>query len=186
MDTPVGEFITQSECTNCSGSGQTYKTKCDKCNGSGIEEVQEEIKIVFPSGLRDGDTLYFDDKGNAIKNGECGKLMVIIGEIPHEVYRRFESDLYYDKKLTYYEIILGVKVEIPTIDGGKIKVDIPEYSDNTTILRLKGKGMKIINTDNRGDLLLNITMIFPKQISDEERILLEKIKEINEKVENQK
>jgi len=123
-------------------------------------------------------------KGNACKNGDSGNLIIVINVFKHEKFLRVLSDLKYIKEISYPDAILGVKIEIPTIEGTTIKLDVPPYSDNESILRLKGKGMTIVNNTERGDYLIQINILMPKEISPEERQLLEKIKEIQEKLEN--
>jgi molecular chaperone DnaJ len=137
----------------------------------------------IPAGVNNGDTMVQAGGGHAIRNGVPGDLHIIMRHLPHKDFVKIGNDLRYIKKLSYYEVILGVSIEVPTIEGGKIKLDVPEFSNNSTTLRLKEKGMNVMNESFRGDLLVQIEVEFPKEIIDEERELLEKIKEIKEKVE---
>jgi len=111
--------------------------------------------------------------------------MIVLTQVINFKFYRIGYDLRYIKRLTYPEAILGVDIEVPTIEGGKIKVNVPEFSNEDTILRLRGKGMSIINGKQRGDMLVKIEIDYPDKISDEERELLEKIKIIHQKREKE-
>jgi molecular chaperone DnaJ len=183
-NTQVGVVQNVYPCNHCGGNGKTYKTQCKTCNGNGVVPINDEVTINIPAGISDGDSMIKYSKGNACKNGDSGNLIIVINVFKHEKFLRVLSDLKYIKEISYPDAILGVKIEIPTIEGTTIKLDVPPYSDNESILRLKGKGMTIVNNTERGDYLIQINILMPKEISPEERQLLEKIKEIQEKLEN--
>jgi molecular chaperone DnaJ len=125
-------------------------------------------------------------KGNAIRNGTTGDLFIQIVEVPHQYYIRQNADLRRIINLTYPQLILGHKMELDTIDGGKIRFDIPAFAKIGDIFRIKGKGIKSANTyDNQiivGDLLLVVDLIIPTSITEEERNLITELKKVNEKV----
>ena len=181
INTPVGQFRNMEICGSCKGSGESYKTECKSCKGTGVYTVQEEIKVNIPNGVNDGDTIAFYGKGNAIKNGITGHAVIQIKEETHKSFIRYQADLKYVKELSYYDAILGKPIEVNTIDGSIIKIDIPPYSNNSTVLRLRGKGMSVSGNGVRGDLMIHVTVIIPTTITDDEKKLLEQIKEINEK-----
>lgn len=183
FQTPVGMVQNVYTCNHCSGSGRTYKTQCNTCKGQGVILTNDNVTINLPTGINDGDSMIINSKGHACKNGDSGSLIVVITILKHVNLLRIASDLRYIKQLTYPEAILGTRIEVPTIEGTVIKLDVPPYSDNETILRLKGKGMTIINNPERGDYLVQIEVKLPKEINSEEQELLEKLKEIHEKVE---
>jgi molecular chaperone DnaJ len=178
FNTPVGILQKVFTCEHCSGRGKSYKTQCKTCNGQGVTLITDDVSISVPAGVADGDNLIKNDKGHSCKNGTNGALIIIITILKHDYLYRIASDLRYVKQLSYPEAILGTKIEVPTIEGTTIKIDVPPYCDNDTVLRLKGKGMSIVNQPDRGDYLIQIIIKMPKEISPEERELLEKIKVI--------
>jgi molecular chaperone DnaJ len=99
-------------------------------------------------------------------------------ELPHERFTRSGNDLKITLPLTYPQLILGDKVEILTIEGSKIRITIPEYTKVGETLRIQNKGLKQINSNNRGDMIVYIDLVIPKEVSGEERKLIEELKKI--------
>ncbi len=114
-------------------------------------------------------------KGNAgARNGVPGDLIILIEETPHNELLRDGSNLIYDKYLSIPEAALGTTVEIPTING-KARIKIAAGTQAGRVLRLKGKGLPNVNSYGRGDLLININVWTPKDLSKEERAMMEKL-----------
>ena len=184
--TPNGMVQNASQCSHCNGQGKICKIECKTCKGNGVISLHDEVMFTIPSGVNNGDNMIISEKGHAIKNGIPGHLIVVINEEKHNDFICESSDLIYTKHISYPNAILGVNIEVPTIEGVKIKLDIPSYSNNDTILRLKGKGMTIHNTNQRGDMFIKVNVDLPKEVTEEEKELLKNIKEIQEKLENAK
>lgn len=180
--TPMGIMQNIEQCHHCSGDGYTYANTCGTCQGQGVQRGEQEISVDIPAGVIDGTTLNYNSMGNAIRDGNAGKLIINITELSHKDYVRNGNDLKYNVKLTYPQLVLGDKVEIPTIDGTTIKIHIPEYSKIGDNLRINGKGLKISNSNGRGDMYISLDVEFPKKISNEEKELLNNLKNINEMV----
>lgn len=180
--TPMGIMQSVETCPSCYGQGTTYAVECNVCQGNGVQRGEQEVSIDIPAGILDGNMLQYHGMGNAIKNGSAGKLIVNITEVAHKSYVRNGNDLKYSLKLKYPQLVLGDKVEIPTIDGTTIKINIPEHSKSGDNLRINNKGMKQMNTNARGDMYIVLDVDFPKKISEEERELLNKLKNIEETV----
>jgi molecular chaperone DnaJ len=180
--TPFGVMQNVTNCHLCQGDGVIYKNKCTTCNGHGITNKEEMIDIKIPSGVQDGMSMIFQGMGQAIKNGTSGSLVVNFNEIPNKRYVRNGNDLRYTLKLPYYTLVLGGETNIETIDGAKIKIKIPELNSIGDTLRVSGKGMKVMNSESRGDLMINLDIDMPKELSDKDRELLEKMKNIDDSV----
>lgn len=176
FNTPIGQVRQAFDCPHCSGIGETYKTKCGDCNGSGVKSIEDTIEIDIPSGVFDGATFAVGGKGHAIRSGRHGDLYCVVNEIPHHKFVRDGNNLKTNLKLSYPQLVLGDKVEIETIEGGKIRVNIPEHSQVDTNLKVVGKGMTEFKNNNRGDLIINIGVNIPKKIDEETKELLEKLK----------
>jgi molecular chaperone DnaJ len=179
FNTPIGQIRQAFECPQCHGVGETYKTECTDCKGSGVKLVEETIDVNIPYGVLDGSTFVLGGKGHSIRGGRPGDLFCVVNEIPNHKFIRDGKNLKTNLKLSYPQLVLGDKVEIETIDGSKIRVSVPEYSQVDTNLKIVGKGMKEYKTDNRGDLIINVGIDIPKKIDEETRELLEKLKEKN-------
>ena len=180
--TPMGIMQSVETCPSCQGQGTTYAIQCNICQGHGVQRGEQEVSIDIPAGILDGNMLQYNGMGNAVKNGSAGKLIINITEVAHKSYVRNGNDLKYSLKLKYPQLVLGDKVEIPTIDGTTIKISVPEHSKSGDNLRINNKGMRQMNTNNRGDMYVVLDVDFPKKISEEERELLNKLKNIEETV----
>lgn len=181
VNTPVGVMQEVINCPTCSGIGTTYDVSCKVCNGSGTTTIDQEIDIDIPSGVENGMTFVMAGKGQAIRSGISGDLHITILELPHKVFVRSGSDLRMNLKLSYPQLVLGDKVEINTIDGARIRMNIPSHSDVDSNLKVQTKGMKIFGSDKTGDLYVNLNVEIPKTVSEEEIALLEQLKELQEK-----
>jgi molecular chaperone DnaJ len=177
LNTPIGIMRQSMPCSKCEGRGKTYTQACGTCSGRGTTEIVETIEVNIPSGVQEGMTFVMAEKGDGIKGGKCGDLLINIQELPHKLYIRNGNDLKLNLKLTYPQLILGEKVEIETIEGGKIRVSIPEYSDVGTSLRIQAKGLKPFKGDTRGDIVIILGIDIPKKISDDAKASLIEFKE---------
>ncbi len=176
-NTFLGQMQTSSTCPHCGGEGQIIKNTCHACAGNGIVKGDDVIKINIPAGVTEGMQLSVSGKGNAgARNGVPGDLIILIEEIPHEELIRDGSNIIYDKYLSFSEVSLGTTVEIPTING-KARIKIPAGTQSGKILRLKGKGLPNINSYGKGDMLININVWTPKDLSKEEKKILETLSE---------
>lgn len=179
VETPFGHMQAGMTCNVCNGSGEQTKTSCNKCNGNGTTKIEDTVEVEIPSGVKEGMTFAMVGKGNAIKGGEAGNLYIKISEQLHNKFIRNGDDLRYNLKLTYPQLVLGDKVDVDTIDGGKIRVTIPEYSKVNANLKVQNKGLKKFqNENNRGDLVIILEIDIPTTLSDEERELIEKMKNL--------
>jgi molecular chaperone DnaJ len=178
IKTPIGLIQSVQTCPTCNGIGLTYATPCEPCKSSGLKIIEETIEVDIPSGVNEHNTFVMIGKGNGIKGGNTGDLHIKIEILPHKVYTRNGNDIKMNLKLTYPQLVLGDKVEIDTIDGTKIRITIPEHSDVGTNLKVQNKGFKAYKKDNRGDLIISLGVIIPKEISDETREILTKLKEV--------
>ncbi|OPZ96149.1 MAG: Chaperone protein DnaJ [Bacteroidetes bacterium ADurb.Bin408] len=171
----LGQMQTQSVCPHCGGQGQTITQKCTVCYGNGIEMGDEVININIPAGVMDGMQLSMREKGNAAaRDGIPGDLIILIEEIPHAELVRDGNNLLYEHYISFPEAALGTYIEVPTVDG-KARIKIEPGTQSGKVLRLKNKGLPELNSYNRGDLLININVWTPKNLTKEEREMLEKM-----------
>ncbi len=176
QQTILGQVQTASVCPTCGGDGKVITAKCTKCHGEGLMSSQEVISINIPAGVEEGMQLSVSGKGNAARRGGVnGDLLVLIEEEKHPELIRDGNNLLYNLFISVPESILGVAVEIPTIDG-KVKVRIDSGTQSGKILRLKGKGLPDVNRYGTGDLLVKINVWIPKKVSKDEQKIMEKLK----------
>ena len=177
QNTILGAMQTTSTCPTCEGEGKIINEKCTFCNGEGVLMSEEVISITIPAGVAEGMQLSLSGKGNAARRGGVnGDLIVLIEEEEHPELVRDGNDLLYNVFIGYPEAVLGETVEIPTIEG-KVKVKIEAGTQPGRILRLRGKGLPDVNGYGKGDLLAKVNVWIPKNLSKDEKKLVEKMRE---------
>jgi len=173
----LGQMSTTQVCPTCDGDGKMITNKCNKCAGEGVIRGEEVISVRIPAGVGEGMQLSVSGKGNAARRGGInGDLLVIIEEEKHPELIREGNDLLYSLYISVSQATLGSNVEIPTLDG-KVKIKIEPGTQPGKILRLRGKGIPEVNGYGKGDLLVSINVWIPKNISRDERKVLEKLDE---------
>lgn len=173
--TILGTISNTKTCETCFGSGEVPKDVCDKCKGKGILRREEEITLVVPAGIRDGEMIRMSGMGEAVTKGTAGDLYIKINVAPHQIFKREGNDLTMSLNLKLSDALLGTKYPIETLDG-KIEVKIPEGVTINEILRVRGKGVPI-SKNKRGDLLIKLNIKLPNKLSRKSRELIEKLKE---------
>jgi len=177
-NTFLGQMQTTSACPTCSGSGQEITAKCVKCRGEGRVFGEETIEIEIPAGVEEGMQLSMRGNGNMGKNGgPTGDLLISIEEKPHEFLQREGTNVIFDLYVNFADAALGTSIEVPTISG-RVKIKIPAGTQPGKIFRLKGKGLPSVQGYGKGDLLIHLNVWTPKTVSNEERKLLEKMREM--------
>lgn len=175
----IGQMQTSSVCPSCNGEGKSITSKCTSCYGEGIVKEDEVVTINIPAGVANGMQLSVSGKGNAARRGGVnGDMILAIEEEKHEELLRDGNDLLYNLFVTFPDAALGSNVEVPTLDG-KVKIKIEPGTQSGKILRLRGKGLPEINSYGKGDLLVRVNVWIPKNISKDEKKLLEKLNESN-------
>jgi molecular chaperone DnaJ len=176
-NTPMGHIQQVTICNACNGLGNSYTKQCKTCTGNGLVDSTETVEVDIPAGVMEGMTFVMAGKGHGVKGGTEGDLHIKIHEIPHKNYTRSGSDLKLNLKLSYPQLILGDKVEIETIEGSKIRITIPEYSDVGNNLRIPYKGIKTYGKDGRGDVLITLGIDMPNKLDDDTKALVIDLKE---------
>ena len=175
--TPFGIMNSETVCNRCGGEGKIIKNKCRHCNGDGIVMGEEVIEVQIPAGVAEGMQLSMRGKGNAAKrNGIAGNLLIQIEEEKHPLLIRDEKDLIYNLLLDIPTATLGGTVEIPTIKEN-VKLTIEPGTQPGKALRLRGKGLPMLNEYGRGDIIVNVSVYIPETLTKEERKTIEAFKE---------
>jgi molecular chaperone DnaJ len=166
---------TSSSCPHCGGEGQVIVNKCPACAGDGVVKGEEIINIKIPAGVENNMQLSMSGKGNVgARGGIPGDLIIVIEEIENENFERDGKNLLCNVFISFSEAALGTSIDIPTIDG-KARIKITPGTQAGKVLRLKGKGFPSLNSYDHGDLLININVWTPRNLSREEREILEKL-----------
>ena len=176
-NTFLGQMQTVNTCPTCNGEGSTVTAKCTPCKGEGRVYGEETISIDIPAGVQDGMQLSMSGKGNAgERGGSSGDLIIMIEEEQHEFLHRDGLNVSFDLYITIPDAIFGTSVEVPTIDG-RAKIKIPAGTQSGKIFRLKGKGFPEVQGYAKGDQLIHVNIWTPQEVSEEEKIALNKMQE---------
>ena len=172
--TIFGNIASNKVCEVCLGAGEVPKEICETCKGKGVSRREEEVSIVIPAGIRDGEMIRMTGFGEAVSKGTTGDLYIKINVAPHAVFKRDGHDLIMNLNLKLSEALLGTEYPIQTLDG-EIKVTIPEGVSINEILRVRGKGVPV-SKSKRGDLLIKLNIKLPGRLSRKSRELIEELK----------
>ena len=176
QNTFLGQMQTTSTCPTCNGSGKMISHKCGSCKGDGRVYGEETIALDIPAGVGEGMQLSMQGKGNAgMNNGPAGDLLINIEEKAHELFKRENNNIHYELDLNFADAVLGTSVEVPSLKG-PVKVTIPPGTQSGAKFRLRDKGLPSLQGyGGRGDQIIHINVWVPKDISSEERKVLEKL-----------
>ena len=178
-----GFFTVQQTCPQCSGSGEEITNPCSDCNGQGNKQATKKISVTIPKGVDDGTRIRLAGKGEAgSRGGASGDLYLFINVKSHELFKRSDVNLFFEFPISITDAALGTTIEIPTIDGKKAKIKIPEGTQDGKQFRLKGKGMPFMRRGDFGDLYVQVKTEVPVYLNKEQKELLEKFR----KIENEK
>ena len=175
-----GMMQTQSTCHVCGGEGTIIKNKCAHCHGEGVVKGEEVVEINIPAGVAEGMVVNVPGKGNAGRhNGVNGDIQVFIEEEPNDTFIRDGNNLLYNLLLDFPTAALGGTVDIPTIEGNTVKIKIEPGTQPGKTLRLRDKGLDPVRGygNEKGDLIVNISVYVPKTLSKEEKKAVEQFKE---------
>lgn len=176
VNTMFGVSYTEAPCKTCNGTGKAIKEKCTYCNGNGYKKANSTVSVKIPAGIDDGQVLTMRGKGNAGKRGgENGDLHIIVSVKEHRILTRDGYDLLLKLYVPFYTLLLGGEVEIP-LPKGTTKLKIPELTQSNTIFKLKGKGIKNLNRESYGNLIVTVVAETPKSLSKSDKKALEDLK----------
>jgi len=168
IHTVFGMQTMESECDNCNGRGNINTENCSSCGGMGVEISDETIDIQIPKGVANGMVFEMQGMGNEIYNGISGNLIIMIREELDITFTRNGNDIILEQRISLPDAILGEEIEIPTVDG-KIKFKIPKGTQSGRVVRLRGKGLPIMNRgDVRGDFMVRLNVVIPNILTETE------------------
>jgi molecular chaperone DnaJ len=167
------KLVTISSCVRCLGRGTVIESPCLTCHGTGLEFLPQQIKVQVPPGVDDGMVLRLASQGEAAPlGGEAGDLLVRVLIEPHPHLKRDGADLYATATIDFANAALGIQVEVPCLNGERVKVAIPPGTQSGTALRLRGRGMPRLHARGKGDLYVVVEVRTPTDVTARQRELL--------------
>jgi molecular chaperone DnaJ len=172
-----GTFVNVSACSTCHGEGTIVTEPCGKCHGDGRVKGTSSVEVKIPAGVSTGNYLTLAGQGDsAPRGGVPGDLIIVIEEAEDRIFERHGFDILLDLPVTFSQLALGDKVEIPTLEG-KAALKIPAGTHSHKIFRLKGKGIPRLHGHGRGDQLVRLIAWTPQNMSSEEKKTFEELDE---------
>ena len=172
----LGTFTTTRECPTCHGRGKVPKDRCKDCKGAGVRRQEEEIHIMVPAGVSDGEMIRMPGKGEAVAGGSAGDLYVKLHVAPDKTFTREGNNLSMTLSVKLSDALLGNEYTITGLDEQQIKVKVPAGVSHGEVLRVKGHGIPT-SSSSRSDLLVRIAIQFPKKLSRSAKKLVEQLRD---------
>jgi molecular chaperone DnaJ len=169
-----GTFATTRTCPKCHGTGKIPEKPCKTCQGAGVAKKQEEIHIVVPAGVSDGEMIRMPGRGEVASGGSAGDLYVKLHVKTDGAFTREGNHLIRALPVKLTDALLGATYHVRGVEGD-LPVEIPAGVVHGEMLRIKGQGVPY-GRNNRGDLLVRVDIQFPKKLSKEQRALIDKLR----------
>ena len=168
-----GFFTLERTCPNCQGRGQVIESPCTSCSGSGRVMRERTLSVNIPAGVEDGTRIRLAGEGEAgVRGGPSGDLYIFLSLGSHPFFQREGADLHCRVPVPLVTATLGGEFEVPTIDGGKTRVKVPEGMQTGRRFRLQGKGMPVLRSRQFGDMYVQVVVETPQKLTKRQRELL--------------
>jgi molecular chaperone DnaJ len=168
-----GFFTLERTCPNCHGRGQSIDSPCASCAGSGRVTRERTLSVNIPAGVEDGTRIRLAGEGEAgVRGGLPGDLYIFLSIGSHPFFQREGADLHCRVPVSMVAAAMGGEFEVPTIDGGKTKVKVPEGTQSGRRFRLQGKGMPVLRARQSGDMYVQVVVETPQKLTKKQRDLL--------------
>ncbi|MFY2824121.1 molecular chaperone DnaJ [Ruegeria sp. MALMAid1280] len=176
-----GFFTVERSCPTCSGLGQIIKNPCKSCNGAGRVEKERALSVNIPAGVETGTRIRLAGEGEAgMRGGPPGDLYIFVEVSDHKLFERDSVNLYCRVPVSMAKAALGGSIEVPTIDGGRGRVQIPAGSQSGRQMRLRGKGMPALRGGGVGDMFIELAVETPVNLTSRQKELLKEFDDMGE------
>lgn len=174
QSTAFGRFVQSGVCDECHGDGKTIEQPCTQCGGAGSVRRTRKIHLKIPGGIDTGSRVRVNGEGEpGERGGSHGDLYVFIKVKTHKVFRREGNDVISEIRVSFPQAALGDEIEVLTLEG-KVKLKVPEGTQSGTFFRLKGKGIADLHGYGRGDQHVQVTVVTPSKLNDDQKEMLKK------------
>jgi len=176
-----GFFTVERTCPTCGGLGQIVKNPCKSCRGAGRVEKERTLSVNIPAGVETGTRIRLSGEGEAgLRGGPAGDLYIFIELHEHPIFQRDGLDLFCRVPISIAKAALGGDVEVPTIDGGRARVKVPPGAQSGKQLRLRAKGMPALRGAGQGDMLVELLVETPVNLTARQKELLAEFERLSE------
>jgi molecular chaperone DnaJ len=168
-----GFFTIERSCSSCRGTGKIIRHPCKTCKGAGLVQKERTLNVDVPPGVEEGTRIRLSGEGAAgVNGGPPGDLYIFLSVAEHPIFQRDGHDLHCRAPVSFVTASLGGSIEVPTLDGGRSTVKIPEGTQPGRQFRLRAKGMPVLRSAQRGDLYVEIAVETPVKLTKRQKELL--------------
>src|SRR5690242_5340569 len=168
-----GFFTIERTCPSCQGAGRIIENPCRQCGGQGRVRKEKTLSVTIPAGVEDGTRIRLAGEGEAgMRGGSPGDLYIFLAVKPHRFFQRDGSDIHCRVPISLPMAALGSSLEVPTIDGGRAKLNIPAGTQGGHQFRLRNKGMSVLRSGGRGDMYVQVVVETPVNMTKRQQELL--------------
>ncbi len=176
--TQQGFFTVERTCPSCQGTGQVIKEPCTICGGQGRVHKEKNLSVTIPAGVEDGTRIRLGEEGEAgLRGAPAGDLYIFLSIAPHRMFRRDGANIHCRAPIPMTTAALGGTIEVPTVEGKLTRVSIPAGAQSGQQFRLKSKGMKILRSESRGDMFVQVAVETPVSLSKKQKELLKEFED---------
>jgi molecular chaperone DnaJ len=173
-----GFFMVERTCPTCHGRGEVLEKPCRICRGDGRVDKPQTLEVQIPPGVDTGTRLRIAGKGEAGPFGApSGDLYIFFHVTRHKMFERDGTTLITRAPITFTSAALGGEIEIPGLDGERVRVIIPAGIQSGKQLRQRGAGMPVLQGRGRGDMVIEIAVETPTKLSARQKELLRELQE---------
>jgi molecular chaperone DnaJ len=177
-----GFFTLERTCPACQGRGQVIDSPCPSCSGAGRVTRERMLSVNIPAGVEDGTRIRLSGEGEAgVRGGPPGDLYIFLSLAAHPFFQRDGADLHCRVPISMVTAALGGEFEVPTIDGGKTRVKVPEGTQSGRRFRLQDKGMPVLRSKQTGDMYVQVVVETPQSLTKRQRELLAEFEKLSSK-----
>jgi molecular chaperone DnaJ len=169
-----GFFVIERTCPTCGGAGRVIRNPCRICRGAGTVQRERSLAVTIPGGVEDGTRIRLQGEGEAGGQGAPnGDLYVHVAIRQHPIFHREGAHVFCEVPIRMTQAALGDTIEVPVIDGTRVNVRIPPGTQTGTQFRERGKGFSVLRSAARGDMVVQVKVETPGNLSRRQRELLE-------------
>lgn len=180
-----GFFTVERTCPTCGGAGQIVKNPCRSCGGAGRVQKDRTLSVNIPPGVETGTRIRLSGEGEAgLRGGPPGDLYIFLEVAEHPIFQRDGLNLFCRVPVSMVSAALGGEVEVPTIDGGRARVRVPEGAQSGKQMRLRGKGMPALRGSGRGDMVIELAVETPVKLTARQKELMREFERLSEQANN--
>jgi molecular chaperone DnaJ len=173
-----GFFTIERTCGNCHGAGQVIDNPCTDCRGTGRVAKEKTLSVSIPAGVEDGTRIRLAGEGEAgLRGAPSGDLYIFLNVKPHAYFQRDGANIYMRVPISMTTAALGGAIEVPTVEGARARVTVPQGTQSGHQFRLRGKGMSVMRSGSRGDMYIRAVVETPVKLNKRQKELLKEFED---------